>query len=199
MRRLWESQKECLLLQGQSCDAGKDDANNAEEVCRLYIWRGYRQGRQGYCLRLSVRSLTEEGQKEKHGGTDIQQSEDQIPELPVPALLGFFRNGQDFFAGEKHVHGDGEEFGNGLQGVDTGATPSGLPLGNSGPGNKQRLGQIFLSHSLALPQGLKFFVEFHDRLFGDQDLFNSAHVQIVEIPVGVILFQGFLVQEVFLL
>ena len=40
-------------------------------------------------------------------------------------------------------------------------------------------------------------MKFHGRLFRYQNLLDSANVQIVEIPVGIVLFQGFFVQEIF--
>ena len=98
--------------------------------------------------------LAEDREKQQQSRAAVQKPEDLIPQTRAAALLVLLGQAQHLLAGEQAVDGHPEKTGDGLQRVDAGIAPAGLPFGNGGPGDEELRRQLLLGQAPLFAQGL---------------------------------------------
>lgn len=98
--------------------------------------------------------LAEDREKQQQSRAAVQKPEDLIPQTRAAALLVLLGQAQHLLAGEQAVDGHPEKTGDGLQRVDAGIAPAGLPFGNGGPGDEKLHRQLLLGQAPLPAQSL---------------------------------------------
>ena len=153
----------CTVLEGQSQDAKQDHPNHNGKIRPLQIDADRRQRQKRNGLNGVRCALAKEWQEKECGGTEIQQTEDQIQQMGSLGFVIILRNRQQLLTGQKGVHGHAKESGGALQRIDIRVASAGFPFGHGSPGHMEGFRKFLLGQPLLLSESLQLFVKFHTR------------------------------------